>query len=243
MAAPLRCALSQREHKPSSRQSAAFRDQTSTCQRRMRLPPDQAALCRFVWNPTTSICRRRAKRMSGQVLPLGNSQVLSGEEIGRRAEAFSCPLGLLLQAVHRFNEGVGTVVGHSSEDGIGALADRLGQLPEGLEPTALGPAQPGGQIRPRAVRVVALWRPRVHFAQRHLHPPRARDFQTRALQPVHRVELRLRPAARVPAHHHNRSLMVLRPLGPSALTPACGSSRSSAWHTLAIAWLAIATTW
>ena len=72
--------------------------------------------------------------MSWQVLQLGHPQVRNGDEIGRRAEASGGPLGLLQQAVHRLDEGVRSVVGHSTNDRIGALADGRGQLLEGIEP-------------------------------------------------------------------------------------------------------------
>ena len=86
---------------------------------------------------------------------LGHTQVGDGNEVGRCAEAASGPLGLLEQAVHGLDEGIRAVVDHAPDDGIGALANGLGQFLERLEPAAPGPTQPSVEFNPGGQRVVA----------------------------------------------------------------------------------------
>jgi len=69
--------------------------------------------------------------MSRQMLRFGHPQVRNGDEIGCGAETSGRALGLLEKSVHRFDEGVRTAVGHTAHDRLGALTDRLGQLPGG----------------------------------------------------------------------------------------------------------------
>lgn len=138
--------------------------------------------------------------MSGQMLELGHAQVGDGDEVRCCAEPASGALGLLQQTVHRLDEGVGSVVDHSPYDGLGALGNRARQLLERLEPATPGPAQPGAQVGPGELRIVAGRGPRIDLAQRHLQPPRPRTLQARMLQPVHRIRLLDRPAVGVLAH-------------------------------------------
>ena len=78
--------------------------------------------------------------MRRQVLWLENPPVRRGEKTGRPALAAGSPFSLLQQAVHRLDEGVQTVVGHSTYDRIGARVERLGPRLDGVEPAPPGPA-------------------------------------------------------------------------------------------------------
>ena len=99
------------------------------------------------------------------MLELGHAQVGDGDEVGRCAKAPCGALGLLQQAVHGLDEGVGSVVDHAPHDGLGALGDRAGQLLERLEPAARCPAQPSVQVSAGKQRVVAGRSPCVDLAQ------------------------------------------------------------------------------
>ena len=77
------------------------------------------------------------------MLELGHAQVGDGDEVRCGAKAARGALGLLQQTVHRLDEGVGSVVDHSPNDGLGALGDCPSQLLERLESASPGPAQPG----------------------------------------------------------------------------------------------------
>ena len=80
------------------------------------------------------------------MLELGHAKVGDGDEVGRGAEAPCGTLGLLKQAIHSLDEGVGSVVDHSPHDGLGERGNPLGQLLERLKPAVPGPAQPYVQV-------------------------------------------------------------------------------------------------
>lgn len=101
---------------------------------------------------------------------------------------------------------IGAVVDHSPHDGVDALGDRLGQILERLGSAALGPAQPGVQVRAGQRRIVAGRSPSKDLAQRHFQRLHPRNLQARMMQPVHRMRLLDRPAVGVLAHPQHQAL-------------------------------------
>ena len=68
---------------------------------------------------------------------LGQPEVRDGDEVGRRSEAARCAFGLLHQPVHRFDEGVGSMVEHAAHDGVEVLRQGSSQPLERLQPSML----------------------------------------------------------------------------------------------------------
>ena len=78
---------------------------------------------------------------------LGHAQVSDGDEVVGRSEAAGGALGLLQQAVHGLDEGIGAVVHHAADHPGEVFAQGLCQLLERFQARAACPAQPGSQIR------------------------------------------------------------------------------------------------
>ena len=84
---------------------------------------------------------------------LAQTQVGDGDEVDGGSEAASGALGLLEQAVHGRDEGVGAMVEPAAHDAVDVLLERGGQALEGVEPAAPGPRgrararQPGAAPR------------------------------------------------------------------------------------------------
>ena len=134
------------------------------------------------------------------MLELGHAQVGDGDEVVEVAEASGGGLRLLEPPVHRLDVGVAAPVEHAADHAAQVRLDRGAKPLEGFQARASGPADPLHQGASRDLFAVARRRLAVDEPQALLHPPRPRTLEARALQPVHRIALRLRPLRRVLAH-------------------------------------------
>ena len=131
---------------------------------------------------------------------LAQTQTGDGNEVGYSPESSCSALGSLQQPVHGFDEGVAAVIEHAAHHRVKVSLQGVGQPFEGVESTAPRPRYPGLQLGAGQLGLVVGARAGEDLAQCHLQPPGTRGLEVGPLQPVHGLDLRGRPARRIPAH-------------------------------------------